>query len=235
MERLCIASFLENEHRFQLYLYEDTAGLPPGTEVRDANQILPASRIFKYTGYDTYAGFANFFRYKLLLEKGGWWVDMDTVCLQPFEFSGPLVFSSEMGPTPDDPHRIQQVNNGVLKAPAGSPLLEEAWKICEKIAPQDLTWGQCGPALMARLVKQYSLETYVQAPSVFCPIDYPEWQDQLNPAATWSFGPETRAVHLWNELWRRAGLDKDAPWDEQCLYEQLKQRYLELKKTTSTS
>jgi len=49
MERLCISSFLANGHRFQLYLYEETEGIPPGTEVRDAKRILPASRIFKYT------------------------------------------------------------------------------------------------------------------------------------------------------------------------------------------
>ncbi len=226
MERLSISSFLQNEHPFHLYVYQKTDGIPAGTEVHDANEILPASRIFKYKEYDTYAGFANFFRYKLLLEKGGWWVDTDTVCLQPFEFPVPFVFSSELGPSADDPRRVQHVNNGVLKAPAGSPVLEEAWSVCQSVTPEDLVWGQCGPALMIRLVKQHSLDQYVQAPEVFCPLDYPEWQEQLNPAATWLFGPQTSAVHLWNELWRRADLDKDAQWDEKCLYEQLKQRYL---------
>ncbi len=42
------------------------------------------------------ADFANFFRYKLSLEKGGWWTDMDYVCLTPLDFADDLVFGSEM-------------------------------------------------------------------------------------------------------------------------------------------
>src|ERR1700716_1693870 len=95
MERLCISSFLHHGHPFHLYVYQDTAGIPPGTVILDGNTILPASRIFTYTEHKTYAGFANFFRYKLLLEKGGWFVDADTICLRPFEFGDGHVFSSE--------------------------------------------------------------------------------------------------------------------------------------------
>src|SRR4029077_9309329 len=102
MERLCITSFLQNGHPFHLYVYQPIEGVPDGTVVLDANQILPSSRVFKYKDHDTYAGFSNFFRYKLLCEKGGWWVDADTVCLQPFEFPEPLVFSSVMIPAVPD-------------------------------------------------------------------------------------------------------------------------------------
>jgi hypothetical protein len=38
---------------------------------------------------------------------------------------------------------------------------------------------------------------------------------------------EAHAVHLWHEKWRRAGVDKDARFPAGCLYERLKQRYLE--------
>src|SRR5258707_1370507 len=86
MEQLCIASFLRNGHSFHLYVYQETAGIPEGTVVLDGTKILPASRIFTYREHNTYAGFANFFRYKLLLEKGGWFVDADTICLKPFDF-----------------------------------------------------------------------------------------------------------------------------------------------------
>jgi hypothetical protein len=95
MERLCISSFLRNGHPFHLYVYQETAGIPPGTVVLDGNAILPASRIFTYREHKTYAGFANFFRYKLLLESGGWFVDADLVCVKPFDFAEDYVFSSE--------------------------------------------------------------------------------------------------------------------------------------------
>lgn len=87
MERLAIQSFLANGHDFHLYCYNDVEGLPAGTVVRDGNDILPESRIFAYAdGFakGSHAAFSNHFRYKLLLERGGWWVDTDVVCLRPF-------------------------------------------------------------------------------------------------------------------------------------------------------
>jgi hypothetical protein len=92
MEQLCIRSFQAHGHEFVLYVYEATEGVPPGTVVMDANTIIPASRIFTYREHQTYAGFANFFRYKLLLERGGWFVDADMVCLRPFGFDDDYVF-----------------------------------------------------------------------------------------------------------------------------------------------
>src|SRR5277367_3549628 len=113
MERLSIASFLTSGHEYHLYVYEEVENAPDGTVLEAANEILPESRIFQYSKYPSYAGFSNFFRYKLLLEKGGWWVDTDVVCLQPFAFDETYVFASE------------QVNGrevpatAVIKAPPG--------------------------------------------------------------------------------------------------------------------
>ena len=36
---------------------------------------------------------------------------------------------------------------------------------------------------------------------------------------------ENYAVHLYNEVWRRNGCNKNAIYEQGCLYEQLKQRY----------
>jgi len=33
-------------------------------------------------------------------------------------------------------------------------------------------------------------------------------------------------VHLWNEMWRREGFDKDDKYDPACLYQQLRARYV---------
>ena len=87
MEQLSIASFLRNGHEYHLYTYAELANVPAGTVIRDANEILPAAAIFQYKDRPSYAGFSNFFRYKLLLERGGWWVDSDLVCLRPFDFT----------------------------------------------------------------------------------------------------------------------------------------------------
>ncbi len=86
MERLSIASFLAQGHPYHLYVYRPVSNVPLGTCLKDASEVLPESMIFQYPDYASYAGFANYFRYKLLLERGGWWVDTDAVCLQTVRF-----------------------------------------------------------------------------------------------------------------------------------------------------
>jgi mannosyltransferase OCH1-like enzyme len=219
MEQLTIRSFQAHQHPFHLYAYELIEGVPEGTVVLDANQILPQSSIFQYKDHATYAGFANFFRYKVLLERGGWWVDMDTVCLAPFNFRTEYVFSSEV-----DQGKIQ-VNCAAIKAPAGSALFQHVWDYCKRRDPNEIQWGETGPHLMDRAVRELGLSEFVQPPKVFSPIDHPDWESILKRSANHEFGSETRAVHLWNEMWRRAGRDKNATYVKKSLYEKLKRQY----------
>src|SRR4051794_25599030 len=95
MEQMSISSFLANGHEYHLYVYDAVANVPLGTTIKDANELLPASSIFQYKQTPSYAGFANVFRYKLLFERGGWWADVDTISLRPFDFPQPHVFPSE--------------------------------------------------------------------------------------------------------------------------------------------
>jgi len=49
----------------------------------------------------------------------------------------------------------------------------------------------------------------------------------LDASCETRIGESTRAIHLWNELWRRDGRDKNGIYPPDCLYQRLKQRYLE--------
>ena len=126
MEQLSISSFLQNGHDYHLYVFDEVKNVPAGTVIRTANEILPEARIFQYKGRPSYAGFSNFFRYKLLLERGGWWADSDTICLKPFDFPDEYVFSSETN------HRgVEVINSGIMKVPSGSSIMAYAWKVCD--------------------------------------------------------------------------------------------------------
>ena len=81
-----IAPFLAHGHEYHLYSYGEVGGLPKGAVLKNAEEILPKAAIFQYQQHPSYSGFSNFFRYRLLLWKGGWWVDIDVVCLKPFAF-----------------------------------------------------------------------------------------------------------------------------------------------------
>lgn len=220
MERMSVASFLAHGHEYHLYVYGDVKHVPPGAVVRDAEEILPASMIFQYRHSKSYAGFANFFRYQLLLTKGGWWVDTDVVCLKPFEFDEEHVFASE------EHKGLRIANNGIIKAPAASALMAYVCQVCREKDPEQLTWGETGPRLLDAAIKLFSLERYTKPHRFFCPLGFEEWDMVLDPGANPLVGEESYAVHFWNEMWRRGGRDKDGEYHPDCLYEQLKRKYL---------
>ncbi len=222
MEQLSIASFLGNGHEYHLYVYNQPKHIPDGTVVRNAAEILPSSRIFQYRQYPSYAGFANFFRYKLLVERGGWWVDTDTICLKHFDFPEEYVFSTELV------DGIAVVNCGAIKVPRGSETMAYAWEVCQAKHPEQLVWGETGPRLMSTAVKKYGLEKYSKPPQVFCPVSYDKWHRVLDANAKILGDDASYAIHLWNEMWRKVSQDKNARYHDGCLYEQLKSKYLRI-------
>lgn len=219
MEQLSIASFLHHGHEYHLYVYDELRNVPAGTVIRNANEILPASRIFQYTHQASYAGFANFFRYKLLLERGGWWVDTDVICLKRFDFADEYVFAGEID------KEDEVIASGIIKAPAGSEVMAYAWTVCQQKDPRELRWGETGPRLMTEAVRKFSLEYFKKPYRLFCPLSYKEWHRVLEPDAEALLHEDTYAIHLWNEMWRAAGQDKNASYNPNCLYEQLKAKY----------
>jgi mannosyltransferase OCH1-like enzyme len=218
MEQLSIASFIAHGHEYHLYTYEPIRGVPAGTIMRDAKEILPRSRAFKYSQHETWSGFANFFRYKLLLERGGWWADTDLVCLEPFEFGDDFVFSSEFS------LGRQMVNIGAIKVPAGSEIMSYMWDVCQTKDPARLVWGETGPALMQKAVDRFSMQEFVKPWKTFCPIGFRDWTKLLDPDPLDTSG--SYAVHLWHEMWRAANQNKDAHYHPDCLYELLRLQYL---------
>jgi mannosyltransferase OCH1-like enzyme len=219
MEQLSLASFLANGHQYHLYAYESVRNVPSGVVMRDAEEILPRSRAFQYSQHKTWSGFANFFRYKLLLERGGWWADTDLVCIRSFDFPDEYVFSSELSVG------RQMVNIGAIKAPAGSETIAHAWEICQTKEPAKLVWGETGPALMEESVERFSMQRFVKDWKVFCPVGFRDWREFLSADAP-ELSSETFAVHLWHEMWRAAGQNKNTHYHPASLYEQLRRRYL---------
>jgi hypothetical protein len=222
MEQLSISSFLLNGHQYHLYVYDKTRNVPMGTVLRDANEILPSSRIFRYRDRPSYAGFANFFRYKLLLERGGWWADTDVVCLKPFDVPEAQVFASELVGDRD------LATNGIIKAPIGSRAMAYAWEVCQTKRSERLRWGETGPVLLRKTIEALGLESNQRPHHVFCPLAYPAWFKALEPGSDELLDDRSHAIHLWNEMWRTGNRDKNAQYPVDCLYEHLKERYLRL-------
>ena len=128
LEQLSIRSFLANGHPFHLYTYGAVANVPAGTIVKDANSIIPQRHIFRhrYKHKGSLAGFANWFRWELLYRQGGWWVDMDIVCLRPFDFPQKLFFTQRCL------HGQLKSNNNILKFPAGHRMMRLLARMCTR-------------------------------------------------------------------------------------------------------
>ena len=220
MQQLSIASFLSHGHEYHLYVYSQLDQVPAGAVLKDANEIIPRSQVFRNANANTFAAFSDFFRYKLLLDKGGWWADADMICLRPFDFEEEYVFSSE--------HVIchEQTNTGVIKAPAGSEIMKFAWESCNKKDRTNLTWAEVGPDLLAEAVLRFSLQKYVRPAITFCPLLYDRWDTVVHPSHQLRFDRSSYSVHLWHDMWRRSNWSVDAEYAPGCFYENLKKLYL---------
>jgi hypothetical protein len=223
LEELSIHSFLAHGHAYHLYAYEPIDNVPDGARLMDAAAVLPASMVFQYRSYPSYAGFANFFRYRLLMETGGWWADTDVVCLRPLAFDDPFVFASERlprgGSTP---------TAWLIKAPAGSAAMADAWDHCRRKDPDRLVWGEVGARLLTEVIDRHGLAPFVRDWTTFAPLPFDEWENVLRPVESGgidSLPADAFTIHLWNEMWRRAGRDKDAEYTAGCLYQRLQDRY----------
>lgn len=242
IEQLSIASFVKNGHEFHLYTYGDVKGIPEGTIIKDANTIIPESEIFTYSK-GSYAGFADWFRWKLLLKKGGFWIDTDVVCIKPFNFDSELIFGLESK---------KLACPAVMSFPKGHEIcsfLEENCRLPNKELPYDkpkdkrrklkrkllgqgkshIKWGETGgPEGFTRALKHFDLFKLSKPFTYFFPIHHSNWNSFYDTTLKndLEFFNDTYAIHLWNEMTRRSNFDKNATFDSNSLVEQLKRKYL---------
>ena len=216
MQKLCISSYLQNGHSFHLYTYNPIEGIPVGTT------ILPGKSIISFDPkYPDCASFADNFRYNLLLAKGGWYVDMDTVCVKPFDLLEDYVFAQEH----DVDSAKFRVNNNVIKAPRNTPIMQYLSAKCAAADKGMIGWGELGPCAITEAVNKFGFKQFVKDTTAFNLIQSWDVQRFLTTKDPVVIPESTYAVHLWNEMWRREGYDPDGTYPVDCLYEQLKRRY----------
>jgi len=205
MEQLSIRSYIRQGHDYHLYTYEQVTNVPSEVVTMNANEIIPLATMH-YSKFPKLALFADFFRYKLLLDKGGWWTDTDAVCIKPFDFPLEYVFSSEVESKAAG--GAVHINNGTIKAPKNSHIIRHCWEKCLAMDIPNIPWGDSGPALVKAAVKIFRLEKYVQSPEVFCPIPWWDVPKFIDPAANLRVPSGSYAVHLWNFMWSEHKMNK---------------------------
>lgn len=246
VETLCIRSFLANGHPFVLYTYGEIDNVPTGVQIRDANQILPESKVFQSHG-ESYAIFSDWFRWEMLFREGGWWVDMDVVCLAPFDFPEERVFAKESDGTlgtavmnfPREDALCRKMRERCLhpewliQAPKFTRRLRDAfsWKRRLKNPIEHLKWGEiAGPIALTQIVDAEGLMKLACPFFTFYPVNHLNALSVVNRDMAM---PETsallsasHAIHLWNEVLRRNRLDtRNVFYDRDSLFARLLHRY----------
>ena len=204
IELLTIHSFLSHGHDFYLWVYDEIkTELPAGTVLKDANSIIPAERVFRYKysnqfghGKGSVAGFSDVFRYKLLYEQGGWWVDMDVSCLKPFDFSEPYIFRTH--------HFLPAVGN-IMKCPKGSRLMQICYEqASNSIDELNRDWHK-PLTILNENIEELNLSKYIMDIS-----NQDNWNHIIRLIAGKSKASEDwYAIHWANENWRMHNLSKN--------------------------
>ena len=234
LEKLSIKSFIDNGHKYHLYVYDKVEGIPEGVEIKDANEILHKAHIFRYKN-GSISAFTNIFRFVLLYKRGGYWVDTDLICLKKLPFKEKdIIFASE----PFKDYKTTTPTSSLLKIPinhkiglAGIIILNELKKA---ILDGRMGWG-AGPTTVKLLVNNYNLKNNILHWNVICScccedyrsIFYPNEKDfDKNVIKSLNNIPKNMyCIHLWNEMLRQGGIDKNGSFDEKSLFEQLKKKY----------
>jgi hypothetical protein len=243
LERLSMASFQYHGHPVDLYVYDESAHVPAGVRVRNAEEILPRATLFRHKRTGSFGLFSDWFRYRLLYARGGIWADSDIVCLRPFDHPRPQIFAWQDN---------ELICGAVLGLPASDPLASWLAECCEspnRVRPYDsvrlrlrkwrrylqgnrrdrVRWGENGPRGLTAAVRYFG----------YLENTLPSWHFYPVPAREFSRLFETPhedaplklhgsyAVHLWNNLlWRAIGPDRNRRFVADSLFERLCARYL---------
>jgi hypothetical protein len=215
IEELCLRSFVRNGFQVRLWTYTPLSIDIPGVVPSRADDILARSLVdeFRYENSTSKSPFSNIFRYRLLADLGGIWVDMDNVCLRPFEAESEYVFPSLSAPHQRDPEIAEdggvQIDSWFIKAPAGSPLMEHCFATGFEYRGKLPPWGTMGPVLLNEGVRRFGLREF--AAESFMPINwhyahrYPVERKRFK-AFFETHRPTSWTAHLYREILSIEGL-----------------------------
>ena len=253
LERLCVRSFCAHGHEFHLYHYDELHNVPQvhGLRLMNAADIVPRETVFT-PRRGRISILSDLFRWELLARKGGWWADMDIVCLRPFDFPESVVFGG--GSIQKD------LNSAVLKFPprhAFAKLMADCYANPNRVCAWDdkrikakkfrrrlafwrdprvhLSIGEAGGAGgFGNAIKHLGLAKHAQPTHVFYLLDLNLLEYAFKDAFAEIGGlaalfSQSHAIHFLNTHLNAAGVNKDGNYPTNSLYEVLKRRYGEAK------
>ena len=229
LERVCIKSFIDHGYTFNLYTYSpEINNLPPGVNLKNGNQIVSKEKIFFYqSGFNkgSVSGFSNLFRYKLLYENGGVWVDTDIALLKPdLNFQKRNVFTTEVGEPPDG-----KFASALMKVQAGCPVMRECLKEFKNVNNDQIQHGETGPELVSEKLEETGLKkdnrVELKSRKEYFPIYWEDvkriFYDEIRIKESW------KTLHFCNAwITNKLSLNKNDSFPHWSIFERLKKKHL---------
>lgn len=203
LERLALSSFIYHGYELTLFVYDMNMDVPPGIIKQDANQIISADYIFKVR--NSYAPFADMFRYKMIQETGLVWTDTDNICLRGDWELADYCFGSE-----EDDNKT--ISNSILKAPKESAFIAELVNISQSFDKSTIKWIDIGPALITKLIDDFNLTSYTRPTKDFFPVNWESWRELWDVNKTGQVLASIEGsytVQFWNQMCSLNSMNKN--------------------------
>ena len=198
LEQACMRSFAREDGLLHVFAYSRPE-VPAGVIVEDATDILPHHQFFTFE--QSPSAFSNIFRYKLLYERGGWWVDTD------------VLHGEHKTPDCDYYWALEvpgQINGAVLKFPPGDAMCWRLLRLSEERSKNLTHWGQLGPDLLSKVLANFRPPRLCGSTSDVYPLHWFEthflWLPEFRGEVEQRIQNST-FVHLWQSMFRRMRID----------------------------
>jgi len=222
-----INSFLSLDYQYNLYTYDDIENVPSKVNLLDGNDILPDSAIWYYgKGFNkgSPSSFSNEFRYKLLYEMGGLYCDTDFVLLKDFDYDNQdFVFAQEYNSLK---HEYKVVSSFMMYSKYSK---QNVFKDCidyiNSVDKENLVNSEIGPLLIDKISHKFELWEYMSEVEKFTSVAR-GWEESKNLITENKIPKDAYGIHLWQARWKPEGISPYDSFDTECVWEQLKRKYL---------
>jgi len=173
-----------------------------GVEVRSAADVVPRGLFKQIINASEIRYFSDIFRYAVLYEHGGLWMDSDVVLIRPFPFRGDYFLNLQWRGA----HAGHFICGNAIFAKPYSRHFRNLYEmsVARFTEAHQTRFGEIGPRLLSDYVMSEDgaeLREWLFSPAFFNPIDWTEverFNEPIAALADYLHDPRVIGIHLWN-------------------------------------
>lgn len=224
----CLRSFQRHGHEVVLHAFDPPEDTPAGIKIFDASKLMRRDEVLTHRKTGSLSLASDIYRYRMLREGMGLYVDCDIYCLKPFP-NKEYLFGWESD---------RAISNAVLHAPYDSELVTrlnlfagdksfippwrskgtQRWMRIRNamglpISPENWPWGTLGPRLLTHLVEELGMEEQASPIDAFYALHYDQTPLLFEPGLRLEdIGtPRSYALHLANSMRQSKSAPEGSP------------------------